>query len=220
MAKTGEELARDTARKIEEETGIATRKGEPQTVALRQQTTGLGIRGLEEEDPSILPIPFVRVVQGQSKDIKMKNGEDCPEGHFFFNDTRESVEALTFCLLKSKVITVNFERDGKIIPTAQRKILGITMDTKRIFMLTVSISSFGNFGRLVAEMKAKKITEAWSYMITATTVKTENDKGKFYAVEFALGEKLTAEDNEEMSLAFEQFKNYFEKKEETTDMPF
>jgi hypothetical protein len=86
-------------------------------------------------------------------------------------------------------MTINFERDGELIPTTQRKILGITMDTKKTFMLGLSISSFGNYGRLIAQMKDQKITESWSHMIKAKTLKTENDKGKFYVVEFDLGEK-------------------------------
>lgn len=217
---TGYDKAKEVVEELKKEKTMIVKDEHVQALARPIVTTGLGIRGLEDEDPSILPIPFVRVVQGQSKDTKMKDGKDAPEGHFFFNDTREAVETLTFCLLKSKVIVVNFERDGEIKPTTQRKILGVTMDTKKVFMLTISIGSFANYGRLVAEMKTNKITDAWSHMITAKTVKTENEKGKFYTVEFTLGEELTKEDKEEMGLSFEQFKNIFEKKEEATDMPF
>lgn len=176
-------------------------------------STGLGIQGLEEEDASILPIPFVRVVQGQSKDTKMKDGKDAPEGSFFFGDTREAFTKLNFCILKSKIVTTVFKdpNTGADKPTAQRKILGITMDTKKVFMLTISVMSFMEYGRLVAEMKQNKITEAWSHIITATTEKRENDKGKFQVVMFKLGEELTKEDRIEMGLAYEQFKKVFEK---------
>lgn len=188
-----------------------------QTTALAHPTTGgsLGIQGLEEEDASILPIPFVRVVQGQSKDVKLKDGKtEATEGQFFFNDTKEQVKDLTFCILKSKVVVTEFERDGVKKPTTQRKILGITMDTHKVFMLTISVGSFASYGRLVAEMKQQKVTAVWDRMVTATTEKTENDKGKFYVVNFALGEELTEEDKIEMGLAYEQFKRIFEKNPE------
>ena len=178
---------------------------------------GLGIRGLEEEDASILPIPFVRVVQGQSKDTKTKDGKDAPEGHFFFNDTREAFETLTFCILKSKVVVTEFERDGVKKPTTQRKILGITMTTKKVFMLTISITSFAGYGRLIAEMKQNKVVNVWDRMVTATTEKQENDKGKFFVVNFALGEALTAEDTIELGFEFEQHKKVLEKKDEASE---
>ena len=178
---------------------------------------GLGIAGLEEEDVSILPIPFVRVVQGQSKDIQTKDDKEAKEGTFFFNDTKEVLPSLVFVILKSKVVTVDFERDGKIIPTKQRKILGMTMDTKKLFILSLAISSFSNYGRLIAEMKQKKVIAVWDYMVTATTRKTENEKGKFYVIEFALGEAINEQDKQEMKLSFEQYKNIFEKKD---DIPF
>ena len=188
------------------------------------QAGGLGIMGLEEEDASILPIPFVRVVQGQSKDTTMKDGKEAPEGYFFFNDTREAVKDLNFAIIKSKVVLVDFERDGEVKRVPQRKILGMTLDTKKLFILTISVGSFSNYGRLVAEMKQNKITEVWANLVTATSKKTENDKGKFFVVEFALGEKLTNEDRVEMGLAFEQYKRIFEKKEveetETEATPF
>ena len=198
--------------KTDEKTAIAAK--EDKDLALPRVAGGLGIRGLEEEDASILPIPFVRVVQGQSKDTKTKDGKDAPEGHFFFNDTREAFSELTFCILKSKVVVTEFERDGVKKPTTQRKILGITMDTKKIFMLTISVTSFSNYGRLIAEMKQNKVVNVWDHMVTTTTEKQENEKGKFFVVNFALGEALTADDTIELGLEFEQHKKVLEKKEE------
>lgn len=186
---------------------------------------GLGIQGLEDEDVSILPIPFVRLVQGQSKDVTMKDGKEAPEGSFFFDDTKEAVTELTFCILKSKVVVTEMDdisNKGQKKMVTQRKVLGMTMDTKKLFILTLSIASFAKYGRLVAEMKQNKVTAVWDRIITATTEKTENDKGKFYVVNFTLGEALNEEDRVEMGLAFEQYKRVFETKEEkdTEPLPF
>lgn len=196
----------------ENKTGLVA--AENNDLALPRVEGGLGIRGLEEEDSTILPIPFVRVVQGQSKDTKTKDGKDAPEGWFFFNDTREAFKELTFCILKSKVVVTEFERDGVKKPTTQRKILGITMDTKKVFMLTISVTSFAGYGRLIAEMKQNKVVNVWDRMVTTTTEKQENDKGKFFVVNFALGEPLNADDTIELAFEFEQHKKVLEKKEE------
>lgn len=193
---------------------VVPAKDDDKNLALPRVSGGLGIRGLEEEDASLLPIPFVRVVQGQSKDTKTKDGKDAPEGHFFFNDTRESMEKLTFCILKSKVVVTEFERDGIKKPTTQRKILGITIDTKKLFILTVSVTSFANYGRLIAEMKQNKVVNVWDRMVTATTERQENDKGKFFVINFALAEELSADDIIDLGLEFEQHKKVLEKKEE------
>lgn len=186
----------------------------------------LGIQGLEEEDASILPIPFVRVVQGQSKDVKTKDGKEAPEGSFFFGDTREAVSELTFVILKSKVVTTMFKdaNTGADKPTAQRKVLGMTMDTKKVFLLTLATTSFSRYGRLIAEMKQNKVSAVWDYMVTATTEKTENEKGKFWVVNFALGDVLNQEDQQEMGLAFEEYKRVLEDKgvedNKESGMPF
>ena len=201
--------------KTDEKTAIAAK--EDKDLALPRVAGGLGIRGLEEEDASILPIPFVRVVQGQSKDVKTKDGTEALEGSFFFGDTRESFKDLTFCILKSKVVVTEMDdiaNPGKKKMVTQRKILGITMDTKKLFMLTISVTSFASYGRLIAEMKQNKVVNVWDRMVTATTEKQENDKGKFFVVNFALGEALTAEDTIELGFEFEQYKKVLEKKEE------
>lgn len=194
------------------------------TLATPVQVSGIGIQGLEEEDMSILPIPFVRVVQGQSKDVKTKEGKEAPEGSFFFNDTKEAFPELIFCILKSKVIVQEMDdisTPGKKKMVTQRRVLGMTMDTKKLFILTLSIASFANYGRLVAEMKQNKVAAVWDHVITATTEKTENDKGKFYIVNFSLGEATNEEDRIEMGLSFEQYKKVFEKKEEEENpLPF
>lgn len=201
-------------------TDITIKKGET-TLDRPVVPVGLGIQGLEEEDPSILPIPFVRIVQGQSKDVQTKEGKEAPEGTFFFNDTKESMDTLVFVILKSKVVITEFERDGGKKPTTQRKILGMTMDTKKLFILTIGVGSFSRYSRLVAEMKQRNVLAVWDRIITATTEKTENDKGKFYVINFALGDVLTDDDQIEMGLAFEQYKNIFDKKEpEGEALPF
>lgn len=184
-----------------------------QPTTLARPKMSLGIQGLEEEDTSILPIPFVRLVQGQSKKVKMKDGKEAPEGWFFWDDTKEAIPELHMAILKSKVVATVFEdpTTGKPKTVNQRKIVFVSLDSKKVGMLTISTMSFSRYGRLIAEMKQNNVTEVWSHIIRATSEKTENDKGKFQVVNFEFGEALTEEDKIEMGLVYEQFKHIFEK---------
>lgn len=193
----------------------AIEKKEQMSLAPTVQAGALGIQGLEDYDASVLPVPFVRLVQAQSKDVEMANNKEAPAGTFYFNDTRESMETLEFVILKSKPVTVDFERDGQIKKTPLRKILGMTLSDKRVFILTISVASFLNFGRLISLMRLRGVHAVWERSVTAKAVKTENDKGKFYVIEFSLGEPLKEEEKEEMALAFEEWKLVLDRKGET-----
>ena len=185
---------------------------------------GIGIQGLEDYDATILPVPFVRIVQAMSKEVKMANGEDAPEGKFFFNDTKEAKEELRFVLLKSKPVIVDFEREGKKKPTPLRKLLGMLVDTKKVFVLTIGVSSFSNFGRLVALMKEAGMKATWERVISVKTYKEENEKGKFHVAQFALEELLQEEEKIEMGMSYEEWKRVLDNRDNeeeiTHKLPF
>src|SRR5882672_1728676 len=72
---------------------------------------GFNIEGLEDVPSSVIPVPFVRLVQGQSKNIKLENGSEATEGTFYFSDLRRSFERLIFIMLRAKHQIVEFERE-------------------------------------------------------------------------------------------------------------
>lgn len=159
---------------------------------------GLGIEGLEDVPVSILPIPFLRLVQPSSKNVDLYNGKEAAMGSFFYNDTKLEVEKLRFVMLKSKVGRVSYEVEGEVRESTKVNILGFDLDNNKIFILSLSVMSLSNFGKLVAQMKQKESTKAWEYEIIATSVKTENKKGKFYIADFELSKKVDTKTIAEM----------------------
>jgi hypothetical protein len=191
--------------------------------AITGPATGLSIEGLQDVPVNIIPVPFVRVVQGQSKKIVLATpikdaaGNDvteAPEGTFYFNDIQECFRQLSFVMLRAKQQIVEFERDGEKKPTRQMLILGITTDTKKLFILALSVMSFSNFGRLMARFKEKKVSRAWEYEIIATSEKQENDKGKFWVQNFKIGEKLNNDQLDEMEQVYSEYGGALERQEE------
>jgi len=187
----------------------ALAKVQNREISLR--TPGLNIQGLEDVPASIVPVPFVRLIQYMSKNIDLykalPNGDtEAPEGTFYFNDNQECFSRLSFVLIRAKHQITDFEREenGKMVvkPTKQVLALGITTDTKKLFILAISVSSFSNFGRLINRFKEAGISKTWEYEVVATASKKENDKGKFWVQDFELGDKLDPEQIEEMSKVY------------------
>lgn len=166
---------------------------------------GLGIEGLEEVPVSVLPIPFLRLVQPSSKNVDLSNGREAAMGSFFYNDTKQDIERLRFVMLKSKIGKVSYEVDGEIREGTKLNILGFDLDNNKIFILSLSVMSISNFGKLVAQLKQKEATKAWEYEVIATSVKSENKKGKFYVADFELSKKVDTKTIADMEMKANTF---------------
>ena len=153
-------------------------------------TGGLGIEGLEDVPVSVLPVPFLRLVQPSSRKIDLANGKEAGVGNYYYNDTQTELESLKFALLKAKVGKSEYEVDGEMRISTKLNILGFDLERKKVFILTLSVMSISNFGSLVANFKQKEANKTWEYEVVATSSKRENKKGKFYVAEFQLGEKI------------------------------
>ena len=154
------------------------------------------IGGLEDLPPSIIPIPYVRLVQPTSKNIETSPGVDALPGTFLFDDTKTSVDSLAFILLRAKHGQVQFERDGEMIITQKIALLCLTGDRKKLFLLSISPTSFSNFGHLVAQLKEKNIQSSWHVVLSATSQKQENEKGKYYVVNFLIEDDVLSEEHQ------------------------
>lgn len=159
---------------------------------------GFGIEGLEDVPVSILPVPFLRLVQPSSKNIELVGGKEASTGSYFYNDTKEEVQDLRFVLLRAKIGKTSYEIDGEVRESTKLNMLGFDLDRNKVFILTLSVMSISNFGKLVANMKQKEVGKTWEYEIKATSIKTENKKGKFWIAEFELGGKVDAKTIKEM----------------------
>lgn len=178
----------------------------------------LGIKGLEDVPASIIPIPYLRLVQPTSQKVQTSKGKDAEAGTFYFNDTQSSVESLTFALMRAKYGMQTFERDGEIQDSVKLAILGMTLDTNKLFVLTLSVMSFTNFGSLIAKMKEAGITKTWENAITIVSEKQENDKGKYYVAKFELGEKLNKEQITDLETKHSQYGMVLDRKNPQSEM--
>lgn len=152
---------------------------------------GIDIEGLEDIPMSIMTIPFVRLVQPTSTNIEV-DGKDAAPGTFYFNDLQTAEEELEFVMLRAKQSMVQFERDGVMQPPQPRiYILGITRNTGKLFIFSLSVTSFSNFGKYIAKLKNDNIDKVWRFALIAKSQKKENSKGKYYVADFDLSEEIT-----------------------------
>src|SRR5581483_10112539 len=161
---------------------------------------GIAIQGLEGVPASILPIPFVKLVQGTSKKIELEDGKDAPVGSFYFTDLQKDFEREV-----NGVMTM--------VPTKQLLLLGIALDRQKLFILTLSVMSFSNFGRLISKFKDVKVSATWEYEIKATAEKMENKKGKFQIANFQIGRKLTEEEIGQMAQTYAEYGGVLERED-------
>lgn len=164
---------------------------------------GLDIHGMEEVPTSIIPIPYVRLVQPTSQKIEGADGKDAAAGTFFFNDSLRTVEELKVAIIKGKHAKVQYDPEQP--PVIRVGILAKELETGKIFILSLSYSSFSNFGRLIAQLKEKNTKNVWEYEVSITSEKQENDKGKFYVAKFKVGEKLSKEEQEEIEILHDKY---------------
>jgi hypothetical protein len=180
---------------FEEDTKMTKERAEIARVTpnMPVKAPGIGIEGLEDIPASIMPIPYVRLVQPSSKKIEIGNGKEAESGSYYFNDTQEAFPVLEFAILKAKYGETAFKRDNEIIKGSRIAILAVTLTDFRPFILTLSVMSFTNFGQLVSKLKVKGISKIWEYKIQASSDKQENDKGKYYVAKFEIKDKLDDE---------------------------
>ena len=80
-------------------------------------------------------------------------------------------------------------------------------------LLSLSPTSFSNFGQLIARLKEKKAINSWNYKVIATSEKQENDKGKYYVAKFQLLEELPKEKQDELTILSQKYTPVLDKKE-------
>ncbi len=189
----------------------------------------VSIKGLEEVPSNIIPVPFYKLVQPGSTNVSLADGEDAAPGYIFMMDSGTSTSSLKFALLRAKRIPREFTNDrGELVNTVTMGVLGINVENFSPFILSVSVASFSNFGRLMKQFKDKKADCAWKYPITITSEKREEVKDtgqgtrtvKYYVLNFAVANKPFEE--EELNLlsdAYEEFAGSLDRNQETDAKP-
>lgn len=169
--------------------------------------SGVEIKGLEEVPTNIIPLPFYKVVQYSTTEATLANGKEAEPGTFYRNDVQSSMEELEFALVRAKRQVREFEDNpGESKRVVQIAILGMNLSNFQPFVLTVPVTSFSNFGRMMAKLKELKASAAWEYKITAKTEKTVNKKNqKYFIVNFEVGEKFDEDTIALLSDAYNEF---------------
>jgi len=179
--------------------------------------TAFDIKGLEDIPISMMPVPWVRLVQPTSQKVDMADGKDASVGSFYFSDTKTSVDKLDFIMLRAKIGSISFERDGKMQDVSKLAILGMILDNKKIFVLSLPVTSFGSFSVLIALMKEQNLEKTWEYVISLTSEKRENDRGKFYVAKFNLGQKVEPDLIAELEEKYHQYGSVLDRKDPNSE---
>lgn len=169
-----------------------TLEGSESKVVVPQKN--LEIQGVEEIPTSMIPIPFIKLVQPGSTNVTLSSGKDATPGMFYLTESGQEVEKLHFALLRAKRRVSEFQNEaGEDVRSITIGILGISLEDYTPFILTVSVASFSNFGRLMSQLKKREAKKAWEFGITATTQKIETTKAgrkvKYWVANFQLDEK-------------------------------
>ena len=138
---------------------------------------GINIVGLEEVPASMIPLPFYKLVQPMSTKVTLATGEEAQTGTFFMGDSGQSVPSLRFALLRAKRQARDFvDKDGNNVRKTSMGILGIKLQGFTPFIMSLAVTSFSGFGKLIKQLKDKKAKVAWEYPVVVTAEKVETQK--------------------------------------------
>lgn len=166
---------------------------------------GIDIEGLESVSMSMVAVPYVRLIQPTSKKTENDKGKEAMAGNFLFSDTQREVGELNFVLLRAKQQVKAVDENGQFVADdspdrvggkQQLSVLGYDPTDEKLFILSLSVTSFSGFGKLIAKFKSMKLDKTWRFHITGTSTKVENAKGKFYVADFKIGKEIVGEELE------------------------
>ena len=175
---------------------------------------GLDIEGLQDVPASMLAVPFVKIVQFSSTKTVLENGNDADPGNFFFTDLQTQEKDLKFVMLRAKPQVREFDDDKS--PTGKRLvrqvlILGMLLESQKLFILILPVSSFSSWGKLLSKLKDNRVQSVWENELVATTELMKNDKGKFYVANFQIGRELDDDEIDRMSETYGQYGGVLER---------
>jgi len=215
--KTGIDKAREVRDKIaaDKQAETAEEIFAPATVEHHTQLTPVkhysSIQGLEEVTTDIIPLPFYKLVQPGSTNIKTsEDGEDADPGQFYQGDTGTAVDELRCGIVRAKRIVKEYQGKRNV----SLGILGVNLETMSPFLMNISVASFSNFGRMMNTLNQRKIDAIWKYPIVINTTKVETKKNingqdqmvKYWVMDFQVeDEGFNEEDLETMKTVLNEY---------------
>jgi|GEM_PF-2873116 len=156
------------------------------------------VAGIDQSAMSLIKLPWLRLIQPTSQKTEDKSGKESMPGTYLMSDSLKNYGTMKFVILRAKRENREFERDGVKTPSQRLAILGCTVPDNKLFILSLSVTSFSNWGRLLSQFKDMQLDKTWRFSINLSSEKIENDKGKFYVANFKLDDELEPEYIEEM----------------------
>lgn len=197
---------KDIDESIEPNVGDHSLSTVPQQTALTRPFKGVDIEGLESIPMNMVAVPYVRLIQPTSQKTEDSRGKETMPGNFLFNDTQKAVGEINCVLLRAKHEMVEFEQtDGQLVTKPRVSVLGYDLDSDKIFVLSLSATSFSSFGKLIAKFKDLKVDKTYRFSLSLTSVKQENKKGKYWTVDFKIEKELKDKDLQEMEKAAQEY---------------
>jgi hypothetical protein len=197
-----QEIKESVNENISQEHSLTT--GSPNQ-ALVSPIRGIGIKGMEDVPASMMAVPFVRLIQPTSQKTEDSKGQETLPGNFLYNDTGKAVGSIDFALLRAKVGNVTFRRESGDVTVTRLSILGCSIPDNKLFVITLSPTSYLTFGKIISQFKDAGVKESWRFLLTLTSEKRENEKGKFYVAKFQIGEELGKNTIAEMEKKFSEY---------------
>ncbi len=199
-SKNEQKLMEDTTNEaLKEESNISkehklTVQTSKQALASKDIPQGQSdVEGIDNSAMSLIKVPWLRLIQPTSMKTEDSKGKESMPGTYLMSDSLKNYEELNFVILRAKRSIKEFERDGIKTPSQRLDILGITIPENKLFILSLSVTSFSNWGRLMSQFKDMHLDKSWRFSVRLNSEKVENDKGKFYIADFKLGDELEKE---------------------------
>ena len=180
---------------------------------LKVPHVGGDIEGMQDLPASMIALPYVKLVQKSSSKTILTDGKDATPGLYYFTDTQTVVDTLNFIILRAKVVTRDYIRDGESVKVTQLMSLSMSDDFKKLFILLLPITSFTSWGKLIAKFKEMGIESAWEYAVTAKSIKRENTKGQFFVADIQIGRKLIDKEQEAMADKYGEYGGVLERRD-------
>ena len=185
---------------------------------------GIGIPGLEHMPTSFIPVPRIKLVQSNTQDVLLADGQtEARKGTFYYENFQQTEDTLHIAILSAKPMThTGPSLDDPTKEETKRSIGIIFYDflLNKVFTMRFSPGSFQSWRKLVgAAVAAHEAGDMATFFSREVIVKTELIKDgsrSWYALVFNLGRVVSEEEMEMLTPLYEQFNSYFTQESDAT----
>lgn len=177
---------------------------------------GIAMPGLEHMEQRFIPIPRIKLVQSNSNDVQLADGNDARKGSFYYENFQQSQDELHIALLGSKLMS--FTGPSIDDPTVEKTsefigLIFLDLSYNKVFTMRFSPGSFRNWSSLVGQFmaahEAGEMATTFSKETIITTELMKDGSRSWYVLRFQIGKELDETTFETASALYEQYSNHF-----------